>query len=328
MSTLIVPKGFACEASQLTITGKPTYSQWEACGETLRKIEGAVQWWIGDWLNYGEHAYGEKYAQAVTASEVDTWRHYAWVADHVDSWIRIHDVSWTHHRQVAAFHDTPDIQRQLLAVAASDHLTVSQFKEVIRARLHGDKIAAIAAGKLTASEYDVVCADPPWQYDNSGFDQSASAHYPTMDVQAICDLPDTDPTFPKFAEPCILFLWATSPLLPAATTVMAAWGFDYKACIVWVKDRAPAIGWWVKTRHELLLIGSRGSAIPLEKVDSVIPAAVSEHSRKPDEVYQAIDRMFPPGLRRVECFARNTRPGWEAWGNEICPSAEKSYVST
>ncbi len=196
-------------------------------------------------------------------------------------------------------------------------LTYSQFNAVVRAYLHDDKVAQIESGQLSETEYDVICADPPWQYDNSGFDQSAAEHYPTMDVQALCDLPEKDETFPKFADPSVLFLWATSPLLPAAITVMAAWGFEYKACMVWVKDRAPGMGWWVKTRHELLLIGARGSSMPKEKVDSVIEAAVAEHSVKPVEAYDAIDLMFPPGLRRVECFARQERTGWQAWGNEV-----------
>jgi N6-adenosine-specific RNA methylase IME4 len=138
-----------------------------------------------------------------------------------------------------------------------------------------------------------------------------------MTVEAIAALPTTDPTFPQFADPCVLFLWATSPLLPAAGTVMAAWGFDYKACLVWVKDRAPGLGWWINTRHELLLVGARGQTTPIEKVDSVIEATVAGHSRKPIEAYAAIDCMFPPGLRRVEVFARAKRPGWDAWGNEV-----------
>jgi N6-adenosine-specific RNA methylase IME4 len=315
MSGDLVHGAFRLTPTGLVVKGKPSFDAWEECGGFLQRIEGAIQFWIGDWLNFGEHAYGEKYAQAVTEVQADTWRHYAWVADNVDACIRIHNLSWSHHLQVAKLHDTPDVQRELLEQAAG--LSVTEFKALIRGRLHGDKIAAIAAGTLTAAEYDVICADPPWQYDNSGFAQSAAAHYPTMDVQAICDLVDTDPTFPKFADPSVLFLWATSPLLPAAVTVMTAWGFDYKACLVWVKDRAPGLGWWLKTRHELLLVGARGSSTPLEKVDSVITAAVAEHSQKPLEAYDAIDRMFPPGLRRVECFARTKRDGWEVWGNEV-----------
>ena len=137
-----------------------------------------------------------------------------------------------------------------------------------------------------------------------------------MSEDAIAALPVTDPTFPKFADPCVLFLWGTAPLLPAALAVLGGWGFDYRACFVWVKDKAPQIGWWLHTRHELLLIGVRGSVTPLERVDSVIDATVEEHSRKPIEAYTAIERMFPD-VRKVECFARTPRPGWSVWGNEV-----------
>lgn len=307
-----LPKAFQCEASRLTVSGDPTFQQWEECGETLRTIEGAVQWWIGDWLNYGEHAYGEKYAQAVSETEAETWRIYAHVANNV--LIRINNVPWSHHREVAKFSATPKVQCQLLEQAVGK--TFSEFKAIVRAHSHQARVAAIAAGTLPQTEYDVICADPPWAYDNSGFEQSAAAHYPVMEDAAICMLPQTDDTFPKFANPSVLFLWATSPRLPSAHAVMAAWGFDYKACMVWVKDRAPGLGWWLLTRHELLLIGAKGSSTPLEKIDSVMEASVGDHSRKPDEAYAAIERMFP-GLRCVEVFARNERPGWDVWGNEV-----------
>lgn len=305
---------FRLDSNRLSVDGKPSFEEWEQCGVQLRMIEGAVQFWIGDWLNYGEHAYGEKYAQAVDETQADTWMVYSHVADKV--LIRIKNLSWSHHREVAKFADTPDIQRELLEQALAESLTVSDFKTLIRARVHGAKVAAIAAGTLKHNEYDVICADPPWAYDNSGFDQSAANKYPTLDDAAICGLPTSDVSFPKFANQCVLFLWATSPRLPSAHSVMNAWGFDYKACMVWVKDRAPGLGWWLQTRHELLLIGSRGSSTPQEKLDSVLEAAVSQHSRKPDQAYAAIERMFP-GLRRVEVFARQKREGWDVWGNEV-----------
>ena len=308
---------FSLKATGLVVRGKPSRAEWEQCGEVLRRIEGAVQWWIGDWLNYGEKTYGGKYDEAVAATglELVTLTDYAYVAQNVRFSLRNENVSFSVHKLVAPL--TPDAQRQILSQAAEQKLTVSDVKALIRADAHDHKIAAIARGELPRGEYDVVCADPPWQYDNSGFDQSAAAHYPTMTVEAIAALPTTDPTFPQFADPCVLFLWATSPLLPAAGSVMAAWGFDYKACLVWVKDRAPGLGWWINTRHELLLVGARGQTTPIEKVDSVIEATVAGHSRKPIEAYAAIDCMFPPGLRRVEVFARAKRPGWDAWGNEV-----------
>ena len=307
---------FTLAKNGLVVDGTPTPDEWERCGHVLRRIEGAVQFWIGDWANYGEKAYGQKFdeAERLTGLAEHTLRTYAYVAQNVKLSMRMDNVSFTAHALVAPL--PVEKQAAILARAAAEDLTVSEVREIVRLDAHHDKVAAIQRGALPIGEFDVVCADPPWQYDNSGFSDSAAAHYPTMSVEAIAALPTTDPTFPKFADACVLFLWATSPLLPAAGLVMAEWGFDYKACLVWVKDRAPGLGWWLRTRHELLLVGARGSTTPIEKVDSVIEAAVADHSRKPIEAYAAIDRMFP-GVRRVEVFARAPRPGWDAWGNEV-----------
>jgi N6-adenosine-specific RNA methylase IME4 len=193
----------------------------------------------------------------------------------------------------------------------------NETREANRQQRHADKVAAIARGELPTGEFDVVVADPPWDYDNSGFDQAAAAHYPTMPLEAIKALPIADPTFPRFADPCVLFLWVTAPLVPAGIEILDAWGFHYKSCMTWIKDRAPGMGWWLNTRHELIVIGARGSVTPITKVDSVFVAPVDDHSRKPSEAYRRIERMFP-GLRRVECFARSPRDGWSSWGDEVC----------
>src|SRR5262245_17774119 len=66
----------------LEIKQSLTFADWDRLGQRLRDIEGAVQWWIGDWLNYGERTYGETYkqAKAITRFEVQTLKNYAWVA--------------------------------------------------------------------------------------------------------------------------------------------------------------------------------------------------------------------------------------------------------
>lgn len=300
----------------MRVSGRPTIDQWQQCGKVLHRMEGAVQFWIGDWVNYGERSYGEKYTAAVEATDLDrqTIENYAYVCRSIEFSRRRENLPYSVHLEVA--HLASEVQEKILARASREELTVRAVRDLVRAEVHAGKIEAIARGQLPAGEYDVVCADPPWAYDNSGFDQSAANHYPTMTVDAIAALPLTDLTFPRFADPCVLFLWGTSPLVPAALAVLAAWGFEYRTCLVWVKDRAPGLGWWLQTRHELLLVGVRGSVTPLERVDSVITAAVSEHSRKPIAAYDAIDRMFP-GVRRVECFARTARDGWAVWGNEV-----------
>jgi N6-adenosine-specific RNA methylase IME4 len=115
----------------------------------------------------------------------------------------------------------------------------------------------------------------------------------------------------------MLFLWCPSPKLAEAMRVIEAWGFDYRTKLTWVKDRT-GMGLYVRTRTEELLIAMRGSVpcpSPANRPDSVIEAPRREHSRKPDEQYALIERMYP-GLPKVELFARRAWPGWERWGNQ------------
>jgi N6-adenosine-specific RNA methylase IME4 len=115
----------------------------------------------------------------------------------------------------------------------------------------------------------------------------------------------------------VLFLWATSPLLPDALRVMAAWDFEYKANFIWDKVRHN-YGHYNSVRHELLLLGTRGSCLPdaNKLIDSVQSIERSDtHSEKPGQFRAIIDTLYPHG-KHIELFARQTTPGWEAWGNE------------
>ena len=163
--------------------------------------------------------------------------------------------------------------------------------------------------------FPVIYADPPWQYEHPISDsRRIENQYPTMPIEEICALPVESIAAPD----SILFLWVTTPLLEKGLRVMEVWGFEYRTSMVWVK---PSIGpgQWVRQRHEYLLIGVRGN-IPTpkgeNKPDSVIEAPREEHSKKPDIVYEIIEKMYPE-LPKVELFCRNPREGWTAWGNEI-----------
>lgn len=166
---------------------------------------------------------------------------------------------------------------------------------------------------LAIGTFDVLYADPPWRYEHVESENRAIENqYPTMNIDAICAL-----KVPA-ADNSLLFLWATSPKLAEAMTVLTAWGFDYRTNLVWVKDRI-GMGYYARQRHELLLIARRGSpAVPAPSSlpDSVIEAPREEHSVKPSIVYEIIERMYP-NARRVELFARSERQGWTAWGNEV-----------
>ena len=175
---------------------------------------------------------------------------------------------------------------------------------------------------LPPGTFSVIYADPPWSYSNSGLEQSANAHYETAGIEGICSLKDdTGRKVSDIAhESSVLFMWATSPLIPEAIRVIEAWGFQYKACFVWVKNKAPGMGWWVQTRHELLMVGvKKKTPHPSEKADSVVTADVGRHSAKPDVFAELVERLYPgpkDGTHYVELFARRKREGWSLFGNE------------
>ena len=103
-----------------------------------------------------------------------------------------------------------------------------------------------------------------------------------------------------------------------ALQVMEAWGYEYRTCVVWVKDQI-GMGYYVRQKHELLLIGKRGNLpmpLPENRPESVIMAPRGAHSAKPVEAYELIERMYP-GHSKLELFSREAREGWTAWGSEL-----------
>ena len=185
--------------------------------------------------------------------------------------------------------------------------------DVARAQKHeAIEQAAAAQPAASAQVYSVIYADPPWAFQNeSPADRRITQQYPTMPTADICAL-----EVPA-AEDAVLCLWTTSAHLPDALQVMAAWGFAYRTNLVWVKDRQ-GMGWWVRNRHELLLVGSKGempAPLPANRPDSVVEAPRGKHSAKPMEVYELIERAYPT-LPRIELFARAARQGGARWRHE------------
>jgi N6-adenosine-specific RNA methylase IME4 len=168
----------------------------------------------------------------------------------------------------------------------------------------------------TDKKYRVIYADPPWMYDKgkelSDKYGDVSKHYPPMETEDICILPVQE----LAEDDCVLFLWATAPKLPEALQVMQAWGFDYKTCIVWDKIKHN-FGYYFSVRHELLLIGGRGSSTPdnSELHDSVISIERSDrHSEKPQYFRDLILKMYRG--KKIELFAREKPEGFDVWGND------------
>lgn len=183
-----------------------------------------------------------------------------------------------------------------------------------------DKINEIARGNApleTPKSYPVIYADPPWRYEHSKtVSREIENQYPTMTLEEICQLPVSLIA----SQDAVLFMWATSPKLAEAMQVVEAWGFTYRTCMVWDKERI-GMGYYARQQHELLLVCARGSLPvpqPANRPASVVRIARDpEHSVKPQEFYQIIEQMYPE-YERVELFARNQREGWAAWGNQAC----------
>lgn len=207
--------------------------------------------------------------------------------------------------------DSPSRIRQALETKAKAHRQL--------ARIERQEARRELAKSLPPTVYSVIYADPPWEYSNTGVHGAASHHYDTMPTADICALLYT--TGLQVADNAVLFMWVTNPTLEDAWRVIEAWGFQYKTNMVWVKTelQKPGSGFYVRGRHELLFICTRGSFLPLVDVappiGSVVTAPVQEHSRKPDEFYSIIERLYPD-CNRIELFARATRDGWDAWGDE------------
>lgn len=171
-------------------------------------------------------------------------------------------------------------------------------------------------------KYSTIYADPPWpEYGGGRIKRGADAHYSLMSVNAIKALPVPDIS----ADNCHLYLWTTNNYLPDAIDVMRVWGFRYKTCITWGKDKF-GLGQYYRGQTEHCLFGVRG-VLPYKMCDgkrqqgrTLILAPRREHSRKPDEMRTMIERVsYPP---YIELFARAAFPGWSAWGDGIKEAGE------
>jgi N6-adenosine-specific RNA methylase IME4 len=176
-------------------------------------------------------------------------------------------------------------------------------------------------GDMRPLSFDFIMADPPWSFDNfseKGEAKNAKAQYACMDLAAIKALPVGQ----LAARDCVLWLWATNPMLPQAIETLAAWGFTYKTAGHWSKKTANGkqafgTGYILRCAGEPFLIGTVGEPACTRSVRSVIEGVVREHSRKPEEAYAAAEALCHRAMNRADLFSRETRKGWTAWGHEV-----------
>ncbi len=173
---------------------------------------------------------------------------------------------------------------------------------------------------LRPLRYGLIMADPAWLFElwsEAGGKKSPQAHYDCMTVSQIKALPVAN----LAGGDCVLFLWATWPMIRQAFQVMEAWGFKYKTGGAWHKKTkhgktAFGTGYILRSACEPFLIGTIGKpGLRSRSERNLIEAKTRGHSRKPVEAHEMLERMYPDTWK-VELFSRRTRQGWDAWGNE------------
>lgn len=202
------------------------------------------------------------------------------------------------------------------------------------------------------SKYKVILADPPWQYNNTISNGAAENHYLTMKKEDIKRLP----IWTLADDDAVLVMWYTSAHVREAQELAEAWGFDVRTmnAFTWVKFNKGAperfnkqlengmfFDWedmldfmnaevkinggnYTRANSELALIAVRGKGVERisASVRQIIFSCLGDHSEKPKEIFHRIEALYGD-VPRIELFARDAYPGWDAWGNQ----APKSSVA-
>lgn len=171
--------------------------------------------------------------------------------------------------------------------------------------------------------YASILADPPWRFLNRtgkvAPEHKRLSRYDTLSLEEIKQIPVQSVAGDKSH----LYLWVPNALLPDGLEVLKAWGFTYKSNIIWHKVRKDGgpdgrgVGFYFRNTTELVLFGIRGSMRTLDPGRSqvnIIRTQKQEHSRKPDELYELIERCSPGPY--LEIFARGKRDGWDVFGDQ------------
>ena len=179
--------------------------------------------------------------------------------------------------------------------------------------------------KLKGKRFYTVLADPPWQFQNRT-GKMAPEHkrlnrYGTMSLDEIKALPVAE----HLQDTAHLYLWVPNALLPEGIETLRAWGFEYKSNLIWHKVRKDGgpdgrgVGFYFRNTTEIVLFGVRGKNArtlqPGRSQVNILCTQKREHSRKPDEMYDIIERCSPGPY--LELFARGPHSkDWAVWGNQ------------
>lgn len=174
-------------------------------------------------------------------------------------------------------------------------------------------------------QYDLIYADPPWKQSKGGkksVRENSSGKpldYPVCSLDEIKE--HLSLATAATGDNSILFLWTIDKYLFEAQQIAESLGYKLHARMIWDKVTGIPAAFTVRYGHEYLLYMYKGKLTPVAKdergkIHTVFREKVTKHSKKPEIAYEIIERLYPD-LKKLEMYARNTRNGWDSWGNQI-----------
>lgn len=173
---------------------------------------------------------------------------------------------------------------------------------------------------LQMFRYDLIVIDAAVDfetYSDKGHEKSQHAHYGVMSWDEVAAMPVGHLAAPD----CLVFVWACAPSMNRAIRIMEEdWSIEYQTFRVWLKmtknrKRRWGPGYRVRTTAEIILVGTIGNPKQFWVPETCCEGLAREHSRKPDEFYSECERIMPHAYR-ADIFGRQSRSGWDVFGNE------------
>ena len=212
----------------------------------------------------------------------------------------------------------PEYKTQIIntIIKSGDVVTPGKVEKELKKQEQTKKITEIKnrIPELPFGIYDVIYADPPWQYEHIVDEtRDIENQYPTDTIDNICNI--------KFntSDNAILFLWVPPSLIEQGLNVCKSWGFNYRTHIVWDKESI-GMGYFTRAQHELLFIARKGkmrAPFPEDRISSIYREKRKGHSEKPKYFYEYIEKAYPEGTY-LELFSRYKHSlRWTVYGNEV-----------
>lgn len=210
-------------------------------------------------------------------------------------------------------------QREIVAKGKTEILNAAKAIREEKAEVRRKELleTAMRKAEMPSGKYGVIVIDPPWPMQKIERDvrpNQVAFEYPTMTEAELFDFGQIIRDLA--ADDCHLFMWTTQKFLPLSLRLTEAYGFRYVLLMTWHKPGGFQPIGLPQYNCEFAVYARRGAPL---FIDTKAFACCSqwprrEHSRKPDEFYELVERVTTG--RRIDVFSREARVGFSQYGNE------------